>query len=50
MATGAEGKEVKQWIMRLIHPPVDDGHQIMDASDHPYFEIPFFPKAIGHAS
>ncbi|MEV4061254.1 NAD(P)/FAD-dependent oxidoreductase [Nonomuraea dietziae] len=42
MASGVDGKEVKRWIMEVIHPPVDDAATILAASDHPSFEIPFY--------
>ncbi|WP_431899475.1 NAD(P)/FAD-dependent oxidoreductase [Nonomuraea sp. bgisy101] len=41
VASGAKGKEIKQWIMRLIHPPVDDAAAIMGAADHYTFDLPF---------
>ncbi|GAA0935988.1 NAD(P)/FAD-dependent oxidoreductase [Nonomuraea longicatena] len=41
VATGAKGKEVKKWIMDLIHPPVDDAAAITGAADHYNFDIPF---------
>ncbi|MEV5576422.1 FAD-dependent oxidoreductase [Spirillospora sp. NPDC052269] len=44
MASGAEGKEVKKWIMRMIHPPVDDAEKILAAADHVRVEIPFFSR------
>ncbi|MFC5828694.1 hypothetical protein [Nonomuraea insulae] len=42
-AAGPGGKEVKKWINRRIHPPVDDASKILAATDRVYLEIPFFP-------
>ncbi len=44
MATGAEGAQVKQWINRAIHPPVDDPAEILAAADWVHLELPFFPR------
>ncbi|MEU9021306.1 FAD-dependent oxidoreductase [Actinomadura sp. NPDC048394] len=44
MAAGAEGAAVKKWINDHIHPPVDDGAEILAAADHVHLEIPFFPR------
>ncbi|MFC7586097.1 hypothetical protein ACFQYP_21905 [Nonomuraea antimicrobica] len=43
MASGVAGKEVKMWINRHIHPPVDDAARLLAAADNVYLEIPFFP-------
>ncbi|MEV6386592.1 NAD(P)/FAD-dependent oxidoreductase [Nocardia xishanensis] len=44
MASGAEGKEVKNRINHHIHPPVDDAGKILAAADRVRIELPFFPR------
>ncbi|SDK32045.1 NAD(P)/FAD-dependent oxidoreductase [Nonomuraea jiangxiensis] len=39
--TGAEGMEIKRWIMNRIHPPVDDAEQILALAGKVYNPVPF---------
>jgi NADH dehydrogenase len=39
--SGEQGKEVKQWIMRRIQPPVDDAEQLLTLAGMVRLPLPF---------